>query len=306
MKSISTFNELLDQYKLEKSLSKATIFSYTGIIRCFITDTGIQHLNEVTLEPLLNWRLSVINRSSDITWNTYLRHMRALWKFAIYRKYVPDDNFFKELNWGKYKISSKQKVLSSTQLNTITDYFTDHSCAFDPCWFWRIVIRFIYFTGIRRKQLITLKWKDLDLEKRIIYLSAIGDKIDIGRKLPLQENLIPDLRMYTLYMKSHHAKSYSPDTQLFNINILNDRYKRNKMTVGQLSGLFRRLSKKVDFNISPHMLRHTMATEVAKTGQIKPLQLILGHTDIRTTMNFYVHPDMEQLQSLLNNSLSNI
>lgn len=42
-----------------------------------------------------------------------------------------------------------------------------------------------------------------------------------------------------------------------------------------------------------------MATEIAKSGQIKPLQQVLGHTDIRTMMNFYVHPDMDQLRSLI-------
>jgi len=39
-----------------------------------------------------------------------------------------------------------------------------------------------------------------------------------------------------------------------------------------------------------------MATEIAKTGKIKPLQRILGHTDISTTMNFYVHPDIDELR----------
>ncbi|MBT7207435.1 MAG: site-specific integrase, partial [Gammaproteobacteria bacterium] len=63
---------------------------------------------------------------------------------------------------------------------------------------------------------------------------------------------------------------------------------------------FRRLSNRMEFKVSAHMLRHTMATEMAKTGQIKTLQQILGHSDINTTMNFYVHPDMNQLRGLVN------
>jgi integrase len=305
MKRISTFNELLNQYTLEKPLSEATVTSYTRILHGFITDTGLQHLNEVSLAPLLIWRKSVIKRTSDITWNTYLRHMRALWKFAIYKEYVPDANFFKELHWGKYKTSNKQKILSATQLKMIMVYLSDQNCTLEPCWFWKIVIRFIYFTGIRRKQLVTLNWNDLDLEKQTIYLSVIGDKIDTGRILPLQENIISDLREYQLLIKHHYPKSYKPCTQLFNINLFNANYKGVKMTEGQVSGLFRRLCKKVGVKVSPHMLRHTMATEMAKTGQIKALQKILGHADIKTTMNFYVHPDLNQLRHVLN-SLNDI
>ncbi len=95
MKRISTFDDLLNQYILEKPLSDATVSSYSAILHCFIKDTHITQLNKVTLTPLLEWRLSVTTRTSDITWNTYLRHMRALWKFAIMKKYVPDTDHFK-------------------------------------------------------------------------------------------------------------------------------------------------------------------------------------------------------------------
>jgi hypothetical protein len=42
-----------------------------------------------------------------------------------------------------------------------------------------------------------------------------------------------------------------------------------------------------------------MATEIAKSGKIKPLQLILGHSDVRTTLVSYVHPDMNELRNAM-------
>ncbi|MBL7001100.1 MAG: tyrosine-type recombinase/integrase, partial [Gammaproteobacteria bacterium] len=101
-------------------------------------------------------------------------------------------------------------------------------------------------------------------------------------------------------VQHHYPKAFSPNSQLFNVTLFYDRYKGEEMSEEQVSGFFRRLSKGLEFNISPHMLRHTMATEMAKTGQIKTLQQILGHSDISTTMNFYVHPDINQLRSLVN------
>ncbi|WP_369412807.1 hypothetical protein [Alcanivorax xiamenensis] len=44
--------------------------------------------------------------------------------------------------------------------------------------------------------------------------------------------------------------------------------------------------------------RHTMATHLALTGQIRSLREILGRTNVKTTM-IYVHPDLEQLNAFL-------
>ena len=70
------------------------------------------------------------------------------------------------------------------------------------------------------------------------------------------------------------------------------------MTVDQLSGTFERLSKTLGIRITPHRLRHTMATELAARKDIRTLQQLLGHTDIQTTMQ-YVHPDMDRMRNLL-------
>ena len=50
-------------------------------------------------------------------------------------------------------------------------------------------------------------------------------------------------------------------------------------------------------NISPHILRHTSCCRLAESGcDIKVIQYILGHTDIRTTMRVYNHVDSERIK----------
>lgn len=66
-------------------------------------------------------------------------------------------------------------------------------------------------------------------------------------------------------------------------------------------------------DISPHILRHTCTTRLAEAGcDIKVLQYIMGHTDIRTTMRVYNHVDdgrvkreMEKMGNLSKNLTSN-
>ena len=44
-----------------------------------------------------------------------------------------------------------------------------------------------------------------------------------------------------------------------------------------------------------HSLRHTFATRCIEVGfDVKTLSEILGHTDVKTTLNRYVHSSFEQ------------
>jgi len=296
---IATFPQLLGQYIKEKSLSPASIKTYSEVLKKFQADTKISRLDEVNFELLLDWRLDVIERSSDVTWNNYLRHMRVFWNFAISKQYVSQHNPFTDLNWGKHRVS-KKKTISQEQLLTITRYLSAEDCPFEPPWFWKTIVRFMYYTGLRRRQTISLTWGDIDLDHGFIQLSENFEKTGVARELPIQFRLINALTEYRAALYVRNPRFVRDECQLFNITLLNAKYQDDTMSVDQLSGFFKRLSKKVGIRISPHMLRHTMATEIAKAGQIRQLQEILGHQDVRTTLEFYVHPSLEEMNSLMN------
>ena len=47
-----------------------------------------------------------------------------------------------------------------------------------------------------------------------------------------------------------------------------------------------------------HVLRHTYTTNLLKNGaQPKDVQKLLGHSDVRTTMNIYAHASRESKRS---------
>ena len=53
-------------------------------------------------------------------------------------------------------------------------------------------------------------------------------------------------------------------------------------------------------DINFHALRHTFATQCIDKGfDAKSLSMILGHADVSTTLNIYVHPSMEKLQKMM-------
>lgn len=61
--------------------------------------------------------------------------------------------------------------------------------------------------------------------------------------------------------------------------------------------LFKRLEKKIDYRLHAHQYRHTHATKYyEKTKDIKSVQERLGHKQIQTTMNLYLHPSNEEIR----------
>ena len=57
------------------------------------------------------------------------------------------------------------------------------------------------------------------------------------------------------------------------------------------------LKHKTSINVQPHLFRHTHATVFYnETKDIKQVQERLGHSNIQTTINLYVHPTEEDIR----------
>jgi integrase/recombinase XerD len=71
----------------------------------------------------------------------------------------------------------------------------------------------------------------------------------------------------------------------------------NPMTYTDVEALFKRLRHKTGIDVHPHLFRHTHATMFyQQTKDIKQVQERLGHSQIQTTMNFYLHPSDQDIR----------
>lgn len=63
----------------------------------------------------------------------------------------------------------------------------------------------------------------------------------------------------------------------------------------------------LDRCIKFHGLRHSFATRmIASKADMKTTSRILGHSDVSTTMNLYVHPSMDDKLDAINKSMKNL
>jgi integrase len=222
--------------------------------------------------------------------------MKALLNLAVKIDKIPK-NVFCEIKPLKTK-NIRSKTIQASTLILLNQLFENDYHYSKLGWFYRILLNVLSNTGIRRRQLIGIRWQDIDMTNAQLYLSAEFSKNGNDNLIPINQQLIHD---FTL-MKDRSGIIRSTD-QVFNLTKFSNDYssnKSNETSETQISGLFTRLSKKIGKSISPHQFRHTFATNIVNNGgNIKTLSEFLSHSDIRTTM-IYVQPDMENMRKIQN------
>ena len=147
----------------------------------------------------------------------------------------------------------------------------------------RILLTFAYATGIRRNELLNITLKDIDRNRGVIKIAGKGNK---QREVPLSSNLLNLLEEY--------YRRYRPSVFLFEGYASGEAY-----SAGSVAKIVKRATLKANIkkNISPHVLRHSYTTHMLEKGvNLKRLQLLLGHSSMKTT-SIYLHlADLDKAQ----------
>lgn len=160
-----------------------------------------------------------------------------------------------------------------------------------------MIIRTLFYTGVRRRQIVEARWGDIDFQKDRWLIRAETSKTHRQWYLPLHPRVLQDLRTLHEITRQRLLANPAASRQVFAVPLWYPRYKGAELTDAQVSGFFRRLSEVLGSPLSPHRIRHTIATLLAQHGDIRTLQELLGHTNLSTTM-VYVHPDLDRMRKL--------
>ncbi|MDP8189046.1 site-specific integrase [Pasteurella skyensis] len=287
---------------LHKNLRPSTVRSYEKVLTLFLKmNPHISTPDKLTVEDVIKWRNEVLKTAKPITWNTYLRHMRSFYNFAIDNEFISlNKNPFLKLSLREGK--EKRKVLSDEQLQALDKLLSNDYLLpdiFHPRWFTVALIKTFRYTGIRRSQLIQLRICDIDLSKRIITIPSNINKNHNYHEIPISDKLYPDLEKLVLEMTRIGRKKQD---QLFNLNVISryTRFKGCDMTKDQVSYLFYVLSKLLGFKVSTHRFRHTIATQLMKNvDNLYNVKQLLGHSDLKVTLS-YVEYNSEMIRNCVN------
>ena len=139
-------------------------------------------------------------------------------------------------------------------------------------WFKDIVV-FAVLTGMRRGEIINLRWEDVDFERRLIQVcnsEEFKTKTGKTRTVPMNENV------YQLLKRRSHISS----------NGLIFLFEEKKIREDFVTKKMRHYSRKAGLNskVHFHTLRHTFATWLVQGSvSIYEVQKLLGHSSISVT-----------------------
>lgn len=161
----------------------------------------------------------------------------------------------------------------------------------------RLYMAFVVFTGMRRGEVLGLRWEDIDIVNNVIHVQRnvthtsnapiIGEpKTEKGkREIPI----LPELLRYLIPVKSNGyiiSHEEEPDKPI---------------TFSTFDNMWTRIKGAIDLHgATSHVFRHTLGTILYEAGtDIKTIQSIVGHADFSTTMNTYVHARNERKQEAM-------
>lgn len=254
---------------------------------------------EVTEEEVLAFALDKLNHGLS---QKSIKDMLIVLKMVV--RFGEKQGWLNHVEW-KIKFPANQPkatlpILTKSHQKKLMDYLKDNFT------FPNLGILVCLSTGLRIGEVCALKWSDINMDTGLLHVNRTIERIYIVdsdkphteivintpktknslREIPLSKELV---RIFKSLMKVVN-KDYYVLTN--NTKPTEPRTYRN---------YFNKLLKQLDIpRLKFHGLRHSFATRCIESHcDYKTVSVLLGHADISTTLNLYVHPNEEQKRSCI-------
>lgn len=287
--------ELIDNsYKLNQLSDSSYVRklnTYNQICSHYMADMEIQKISEDDLKDFLiyitKYSNSVIGKIYGVVNNTFKRAVR---KNIIKYNFLDD-----KMEFCKPKSSKKDKNVHGFTVEEQKQFI--QSIKNDTRFKYHYQFLLSLYTGMRMGEINALdKDLDIDFKNKIIHVRRTltkntNDKTVMG-SYTKTKNGIRDIVMdeqVEFILKEYLNKEYQPNSE----NLLFFNLKKNTYyTTGQINMVFKRFCEHYcigkGYDVNQHMLRHTFATRCIEAGMpANVLSKIMGHADIRTTLEIY-------------------
>lgn len=256
--------------RVERGVSNDTIKSYAYDLKQFF-----EALPKDSTEDLLPTDISdfvQVQMKNQLSVPTILRRISSTMNFYLFLGKEHIINFVvKDFDRPK-----KRKSLPKTiSVEEVEDLLEAPDLTKDEGFRDRTMLEVMYSSGLRVSELLSLKMKQINLEKGVIDIIGKGNK---QRKVPVGEYALDFVKQY---IEEHRIHNPGRRTNYLFLN-------RYGMPLSR-QYFFMQIKKYakmagIEEDISPHTLRHCFATHMLENGaELRALQEMLGHTNLSTT-----------------------
>ena len=286
--------------KLKPSISPVTYDGYSITLKAHILPyfrtlgVSVKDVTPATIQGYVNDKLS-----KGLSGNTVRRHLANISKCldSAVKQNIIAYNPVKRIEKPKAQKFTGAKFYNQVQIDRLLEVSKG-----DPL---EVVILLTLFYGLRRSEVLGLKWGAIDFESKTIAIShtvvRIGKEIHMldrtkndssNATFPIPDNILA--RLYELKAQQEEYKALQPNDYIDNGYICT-KLNGELFLPCYVSKRFALILKKNNLpHIRFHDLRHSSASYLKHLGfDLKDIQTWLRHKDIQTTMNLYTHLDME-------------
>jgi len=235
--------------------TQANLNSYKYMIKPFIeycVEEGAINVEDVTRNHLKTYLVMCQQQNKKPnTINTIILRAKAFFNYLVDEGYIKD-NIAKKIK--VQKVDLKIDTFTDSQINQMLAFYRTQRKRHQSYSSYRnlLIILILLGTGIRRKELIMLKWDDVDLKNQTLQVHGKSRKYET---VFLTDKLTKELLAFKAFTGSNFKNGIE---YVFVTN------KNEPFTINTIDYVFRELKQKMNFKdvrVSPH----TFATPTVET-----------------------------------------
>ena len=306
-----------------------TLADYTSKVKIYIIEPlGEKYMAEVTRDDVRLAIAKAARRSESIYHGVQMLY-KMIFTSAL-KSHIIDESPCEDLNPKGGKPPKERKALTSEQVKTLLDAVR----GLPPYPF----VMLCLYAGLRREEALALQWDSVFLDdpaphiivrrawhtehNRPVILTDLKTKAS-KRTIPIPPQLVDCLRE----MKSNAATEYviasrtdggplsgtqwarlwkyvtvrTTKERTYTRYVNGEKIRHTvRPTLGEPAAHNKRVVYTIDFEVTPHQLRHTYITNLLLAGvDVKTVQVLAGHEHARITLDIYAHLTYNQPKDLI-------
>lgn len=284
-------DSFINYLEFEKRASRHTVLAYRKDLEQFsefcLLSFEKEDISNADHPEIRAWIIDLVDQGlSSTSVNRKIATLRSFYKFLMRSGEITKDPTYKlrALKTPKrlpefVQEDAIDKVLDELQFEPDFDGQRD-----------KMVMEFLYLTGVRLSELLELRWKDIDLAGEGVKVLGKRKK---ERIIPITKGLKKNIVSYRKVFQETFSNLQDSDYFI----VINHKEQAYPMKIYRIVrehlDLFAQTTKR-----SPHLLRHTFATHLLNKGaDLNAVKDLLGHANLAATQ-VYTHNSMEKLKAV--------
>ncbi|PZX46376.1 tyrosine-type recombinase/integrase [Algoriphagus chordae] len=284
-------DSFLNYLEFEKKASPHTVDAYRrdlGQFEEFVAlSFEISEISDAQHPELRAWVIDLVDSGlSTTSVNRKIATLRSYYKFLLRSGIILQDPTYKLKG-----LKNPKRLPEFVQESAIESVL--HESVYEPTFEGqrdKMVMEFLYLTGVRLSELIGLHWSDINLIEDSVKVLGKRKK---ERIIPITKGLKQNILLYKKVFEERFSKVGQSEYFI----VSNQQKQSYPMMIFRIVrhylDLFAQTSKR-----SPHVLRHTFATHLLNKGaDLNAVKDLLGHANLAATQ-VYTHNSMEKLKAV--------